>query len=379
MAQPAPEESSPATGPASDGAALPIPPSILAGCILAWLGALICFLLLQEHAGLRAVVCPVRGGCETVLASQYAAPFGVPLSLLGAGFYLAILGLWLAAYAIRVQAERVRLLEAVRWITIVGLTFSAGLMYLQFGVLRAFCPLCTSSALVMVGLFVAASRAVRTVAAGDWGASASGAAMLALFAIFPAVILLVSGLVPRAEVQRIDLSTAHLEGPADAPVQIVVFSDFECPFCRQFAPVLKRIRERYPREVSLAFRHFPVASHARAFPAAVAAECAAEQGAFWEYHDRLFAEGGDLSDAKLLALASALGLNAAQFSACLKSAAPAKRVEASRQDATLRGLDGVPAVFLNGRRVRGALDYDDLVQQIGKLLPVDSEKVRPPK
>jgi uncharacterized membrane protein/predicted DsbA family dithiol-disulfide isomerase len=378
MTHPASDPVSPAPADsAADGSIRPIPASILTGCVLSWLGSLICFLLLQEHTGLRALVCPVRGGCETVLSSPYAAFFGVPLSLLGAGLYLALLGMWLAAYAIGARAVRVRLLGAVLWITIIGVTFSAGLMYLQFGVLRAFCPLCTSSALVMVGLVAAASRAVRTVTTGDWGASATGAAMLALFAFFPAAILLGSGFTPRAEVQQFDLSLAQVTGPAGAPVQLVVFSDFECSFCRQFKPVLNRIRERYPREVLMAFRHYPIESHTRAFPAAVAAECAAEQGKFWEYHDLLFAEGGDLGDAKLLSLASGLGLDEARFSACLKSAAPAKKVEASRQDANLRRLDEVPAVFLNGVRVRGALNYEELIGQIGKLLPNVPGKTRP--
>jgi protein-disulfide isomerase len=245
-------------------------------------------------------------------------------------------------------------------------------MYLQFASLRAFCPLCTVSALIVGGLVWAMSKAAHFTAAEDWTASQSTALTLAAFAVFPVSILLISGLTSQSSSGprrlQIDLSEAHLSGPADARVKLVVFSDFQCPFCRDLAPILNQVRNQFPHEVALGFHHFPIESHRRAFPAALAAECAAEQGKFWEYHDKLFAEGGDLSDSKLLALADSLSLDQKRFAECLKSEKPKQRVEASRRDAANSGLEGVPAVFLNGLRVEGPLDYENLVRKINELL-----------
>jgi protein-disulfide isomerase len=147
-----------------------------------------------------------------------------------------------------------------------------------------------------------------------------------------------------------------------------VFSDFECLHCADLSAVLKRVRTDYPNDVLVAYRYFPIERHERAFPAAVAAECAAEQGAFWEYHDRLYAKGSDLSDASFASIASALGLDGDRFRECQASPRARAAVEASRADAAASGLDGVPALFLNGRKVGGMIDYERLVQKIRDVL-----------
>ena len=100
---------------------------------------------------------------------------------------------------------------------------------------------------------------------------------LALFAAFPVLIFVTGILVEQKSpggLWMIDLSTAHRAGPADARVQIAVYSDFQCVFCRQLVPVLQQLRTAFPQEVAIVFRHFPLESHPRAFAAALAAECA---------------------------------------------------------------------------------------------------------
>ena len=300
---------------------------------------------------------------------------GEPLPWLGAAFYLGLLMIWLAVSAISSLRLRLLLLDGILWLVLAGLTFSAGLVYLQFGVLHALCPLCLASALTVAGLLGAVFWAKRAVATGHAGASFAGAATLALFlAAFSALaLILAAGNV--AEQGRhgglwlVDLSTAHRVGPMDAPVQLVVYSDFQCGFCRQLVPVLQEIRGEFPLEVSIVYRHFPLSAHPRAFAAAAAAECAAEQGAFWEYHDKLFADGGDLGDAKLLELASSLGLDRERFSACLQSDRPRRVVEGNLREAAQLGLPGAPSVFLNGRRVDGPLTGENLAKRIKELLP----------
>jgi predicted DsbA family dithiol-disulfide isomerase len=249
-------------------------------------------------------------------------------------------------------------------------------MYLQFGVLHAFCPLCTSSFLILGTTLFTVARVRRRAMVETWVAAPGTAVSLALFAAFPTAIFLSANFGPANSSMWIDLSMAHQEGPPNAPVQMAVFSDFQCPFCRMLEPTLQRIHERFPRDVVLVFRSYPLDIHPRAFPAAEAAECAAEQGKFWEYHDKLFAEGEDLSDARLMAIATAVGLDTTRFAECLKSGRMKSRVEASRREANSHGLEGVPALFINGRHVEQGLDYEHLVQRIEKLLEAGSRVAR---
>lgn len=355
--------------------------SVFVGAAFAWLGVLDCLLLLQRHAGIRNFLCPARDGCDAVLASPFAVVGGVPLSLVGAGYYAGILAIYLAVLGFSSQAARLRLLEGVLWLLVAGLTFSVGLMYLQFGVLRAFCPLCTASALITCALLPVTLRARRALAGRVWGSSREMAVTLVFFALFPALILLISGFAPSMaplQTMRIDLTTAQISGPRDAPAQLVVFSDYQCSFCRQLASILRRIRTDFPEKVMVAFRDYPLENHPRAFAAAVAAHCAGEQGAFWPYHDRLFAEGGDLGDAAFLKLADSLNLDRGRFAECLKSGQAFESVRASQAEAIASGLEGVPAVFLNGRRVEDGLSYENLVRRVREVIEASERKSAKP-
>jgi len=250
----------------------------------------------------------------------------------------------------------------------------------QFGILHAICPLCLASAATVAGLLGTVLWARRAVASGHAGASPAGAATLALFAAFPGLILVAGNFAERGTARGLwlaDLSTAHRVGPVDAPVQIVVYSDFQCNFCRQLVPVLQQIRQEFPQEAAIVYRHFPLEMHPRAFAAAVASECAGEQGAFWEYHDKLFTDGGDLSDAKFLEMASSLGLDRERFRACLQSDRPRRVVDSNLREAAHLGLPGAPSVFVNGRRVEGALTHENLAKRIKESLPMLPRGARP--
>jgi predicted DsbA family dithiol-disulfide isomerase len=240
-------------------------------------------------------------------------------------------------------------------------------MYVQFGLLHAFCPLCTTSALVALALLFTAVRARSVAVLESAGSSLGGAISLGFFAVLPLIFFFLATFVSDQSPKGLwlaDLSTAHRLGPADAPVQLVVYSDFQCGFCRQLAPALRKLQAEFPRDVVIVFRNFPLNIHPRAFPAAVAAECAGEQGAFWEYHDKLFAETGDLDETKLVDLAKSLGLDEARFTTCLNSTRPHQQVEADLREAAVLDLPGAPTVFLNGRRVDGPLTYESLLPKI---------------
>lgn len=159
------------------------------------------------------------------------------------------------------------------------------------------------------------------------------------------------------EPMRIQLADAPApaKGPESAPVTIVEFSDFQCPFCSRVIPTLDRITEKYGDKVRLEFRQFPLRSiHPEAQKAAEASLCADDQGKFWEMHDAMFEDQSKLDVADLKSTAAGLELDAAVFDECLDSGRYAERVEADLQAGIGAGVTGTPAMFINGRFLSGA-------------------------
>jgi protein-disulfide isomerase len=157
---------------------------------------------------------------------------------------------------------------------------------------------------------------------------------------------------------------APSKGPRTAPVTLVEFSDFQCPYCGRVLPVLKRVQETYGERVRLVFRNFPLAIHPLAPKAAEAAACANEQGKFWEMHDRLFADPKKLDVADLKASAAELGLDAQAFDQCLDSGKHEATWKEERTEGERAGVSGTPAVFVNGRLIGGAQPYETFAQVI---------------
>lgn len=158
-------------------------------------------------------------------------------------------------------------------------------------------------------------------------------------------------------------------GPATAPVTIVEFSDFQCPFCQRVSPTLKRVRDAYGDRVRIVWKDFPLTSiHPQAFKAAEAAQCAHEQGKFWEYHDRLFGNQQALQVESLKKYAADAGLDAAKFGSCLDTAKYAERVQAQMGVGAGLGVNSTPAVFINGRLLSGAQPYETFVTVIDEEL-----------
>jgi protein-disulfide isomerase len=148
-------------------------------------------------------------------------------------------------------------------------------------------------------------------------------------------------------------------GNGNAAVTLVEFSDFQCPFCARVMPTLKRVRETYGDRVRIVWKDFPLTSiHPQAFKAAEAGQCAREQGKFWEYHDRLFANQQALEPEFLKKYAADAGLDAAKFNTCLDTAQYGDRVQEQMGIGTGLGVGSTPTVFINGRLVSGAQPYD---------------------
>jgi protein-disulfide isomerase len=148
------------------------------------------------------------------------------------------------------------------------------------------------------------------------------------------------------------------KGPANAPVQIIEFSDFECPFCFKVNPTVAQILSTYGDRVRLVYRHLPLPNHPNARPAAEAAACANDQARFWDYHDRLFANQSKLSLPDLKQHARDLGLDAAKFNACLDARRFQKDVDADLDTAQMLGVSGTPHFFINGRALSGAQPFE---------------------
>jgi protein-disulfide isomerase len=147
-------------------------------------------------------------------------------------------------------------------------------------------------------------------------------------------------------------------GPESAPVELIEFSDFECPYCRRAAPIVKQVLEAYGNRVRLVYRHYPLAQHPNARPAAEAALCANDQGKFWPYHDRLFADLPKIGEADLKQFAKDLGLDAERFNTCVDSRTFRDAVDADVTAGQAAGVGGTPAFFINGRPLLGGPTFD---------------------
>jgi protein-disulfide isomerase len=145
-----------------------------------------------------------------------------------------------------------------------------------------------------------------------------------------------------------------VKGPSAAPVTVVLFSDFQCPFCARVEPTLKQLAQAYPKDVRIAWKHLPLPFHPNALPAAKAAEAARAQGKFWEMHDKLFEGQQALSDEAYLRAAKELGLDRARFKKDLASEAATRRISEDGALGAANGATGTPTLFVNCRKIVGA-------------------------
>jgi predicted DsbA family dithiol-disulfide isomerase len=168
----------------------------------------------------------------------------------------------------------------------------------------------------------------------------------------------------------VDDPTSPAKGPATAPVTIVEFSDFQCPYCSRVNPAIAQALQVYGDQVRVVFRQFPLNIHPQAQKAAEGSLCANDQGKFWELHDAMFADQRNLSVDQIKAKAAAVGLEAESFAACLDGGKYAPKVAADMAAGSAAGVSGTPALFVNGRFLNGAVPFE----QIAKL--VDDELAR---
>ncbi len=365
-------------------------------CVSIWIGAL----HVRLHADPSyASFCNVNEqvNCDVVLTSRYATLAGFPVSTWAVLFHLAVLGTALGAgFAPRARA-REAFGTAVAVLGGLGFSFSAYMAAIAFGVLHTICLMCSILYLVSICLLVASWRlrnslrvgARHQLAAADRSIMIGGLGALA-------ILMLVAGyevLTPPARASTAEqIRKQHPEfyswfysqpivasmaaagasrGAPGAAVTLVEFSDFQCGHCAKLHDILEELMPRERGKVRLVFRHFPLDAscnpkltksfHTDACLAAVAAECAAEQGRFWEYHSILFDKQGQLGREYLIRYASDLGLDKDRFISCLASDAPRLRVQRDIEDGQRAEIDSTPTIFINDRRIKGALEPDRLL------------------
>ncbi|HEY2665686.1 MAG TPA: Na+/H+ antiporter NhaA [Actinomycetota bacterium] len=291
---------------------------------------------------LRALTSPVTLG----IALGYVV--GKPVGITGAS--------WLIA-----KLSRGRLRPPVDWATVVGGGAIAGI---GFTVSLLIATLAFSGAQLeeaKVGVLVAAlcSSAVTWVV---FRATVFLPGRLRLRALSGAADAILDLAAP------VDPGHDHVRGPEDAPVTVVEYGDFECPYCGQAEPVLRELLTQRG-DVRYVWRHLPLTDvHPQAALAAEAAEAAHDQGAFWEMHDLLLQNQDHLRGPDLIGYARDLGLDAEQFEDHLRRHAGAARVAEDVDSADLSGVSGTPTLFVNGRRHQGAYDIATLTSEVNQAL-----------
>ncbi len=175
---------------------------------------------------------------------------------------------------------------------------------------------------------------------------------------------------------------APAKGPENAPVKIIEFSDFQCPFCGRIEPEIEKVLKTYGNKVRLVYRQFPLTQiHPFAQKAAEASLCAKAQGKFWAMHDAMFANQSALGVDQLKATAKKLGMDSKTFDKCLDSGETAAAVAADEKAGEAAGVNGTPALFINGRFINGAVPYEQIAKVIdeeltskGVAIPGSAEK-----
>lgn len=170
--------------------------------------------------------------------------------------------------------------------------------------------------------------------------------------------------------EGVDISADPTMGEGEAPVTIVEFSDFECPYCARFArDTAPALRRQYGDRIRWVFVNYPLQTiHPRAYDAALAGECAHEQGYFWEWYDVMFSGDFGLSNDQLLAAAAGIGLNEETFQACFREARYAEEVDRDLKEGRKFYILGTPTFFVNGHRLEGAQRPEAFAEIIDAIL-----------
>lgn len=161
----------------------------------------------------------------------------------------------------------------------------------------------------------------------------------------------------------------HIQGSKNAPITLVEYGDYECPYCGKAYPMVKAVQKHFGNKLRFVFRNFPLKeAHPHAEMAAEAAEFAATKGIFWEMHDRIYENQDHLSIENLLELGQSLGLSVEELKKALQKSSFEDKIQKDFIEGIKSGVNGTPTFFINGQRYDGNYDYDSLVNAIDSIL-----------
>ena len=331
------------------------------------------------------MVC-MGGGCDTVRASKYAILWGLPLPIYGLAFYI-----WLAVMILaeaRLPEYSKKIWRLILLASAGGVLFSGWLTYLEGFVIHAWCEWCVTQAIAitvasLLTLTIVLKPGERKDPPFDsvegWGTRQFRARLAVLLVAIvvgvPALLFVIHREKQKVEVPSTEAvitgtetlirPDSHDIGPANAPLTIVEFGDFQCSSCGVAEQTNRTIRERYGKDVHFVFRQFPLEKiHQFAFQAAKASECAGQQGKFWPMAEELYTNQTDLTLPALKKYATEQGLDAAKFAACLEDPAVTTRIRQDIADGLALGVPATPTFFLNGKRIVGGLTFLDVKEAL---------------
>lgn len=198
-------------------------------------------------------------------------------------------------------------------------------------------------------------------------------------AILGGILFLGGGEAPDTSENILVRDNSQVKGSSDAKVTLVEFSDFQCPACRAASPIVKQVEEDYKKDLRFVYRHFPLSSHKNARLAAESAEAAGEQNKFWEYHDVLFERQSAWSESKkprdlFEDYAKELKLDLDKFKQALDESKFKDKVASDVVDGNAAGVNATPTFFLNGERITGVPNLEDLRQRVDTILAESSSE-----
>lgn len=342
------------------------------------------YLLWEYTSPAHPMVC-MGGGCDAVRASAYSHLGGLPVPIYGVFMY-AFLVLLLFLYPL-LPGTYVRITQHIVMVVAgAGFLFSVYLTGIEAFVLHSWCMWCVLSALLVTAIFILSiadrSHTPKPLEPAQALSVVQRNFALILFAFVvgvPAFIILTShGSMPppkppsnqavRSHLLRPD---THFYGDPNSKVTIVEFGDFKCPACRQAEVSARKIRENYGDRVRFAFREYPLVNvHAESEKAAEAAECAGEQGKFWQAVDMLYDHQEDLSLPAINRYAGEMGLDSQKFVACLQKGEMSSRVDQDLMDGRALGVHATPTFFINGQMTVGPMPYPTFAQLVENELKI---------
>ena len=370
-------------------------------CALCAIGAYVSNLLIDVHAlakagGADTGIC-ARGdrfSCTEAAESQFGEIAGIPVAALGLAFYLAAFIMVICARFLRNKSsfgfENVFLAGGI-----LSSLYSLGLAGVSIAFVGKWCPLCMTLYGVNFGLLITALYAHPQ---GRRGVMALGKlpkqggfwfAMCLLLSMLPMANFIYAGKADDAikmvkqsqsvssETTKVNEGKSPSQGDKKAPITVVEFSDFECPYCQRLALALKSAHKRRPDLFRYVFKHYPMdgscnrdiqtAMHKNACGAALAMACADEVGKAWDLHDLMFANQSKLESNNLVAYAAHVGIDPERFSVCMKSPAPMNRVKEDINEAIRLGVEGTPTWYMNGIKQVGVRSPEELIAMFEQI------------